>query len=140
MNIKDKYLIGSLVYFERGKNYNLGDDVYETTCNYQGIDIGNLDDTFTRNIHPNMVFNTLKQLRLNNLNKVVIAHPNINSIREKFEQLSFIIRDIVDILVVGETKLDDTFPKNQFLIKGFSQPMTNYYLQVILTLRKRNLY
>ena len=106
-----------MVYLERGKNYNLGDDAYES--NYQDIDIGNLDDISTRNIDRNMVFNTLKHLRSNNLNKVIITHLNINSTREKFEQLSSIIRDNVDILVVGETKLDDTFPKNQFLIKGF---------------------
>ena len=61
-------------------------------------------------------------MRLKNLNKLIIAHVNINSIRAKFEQISFIIRDNVDILVVGETKLDDTFPKNQFLIEDYSQP------------------
>ena len=67
-----------------------------------------------------MVFNKLKHLRLKNLNTLIIAHLNINSIREKFEQISFIIRDNVDILAVGETKLDDTFPKNQFLIEDYS--------------------
>ena len=28
----------------------------------------------------------------------------------------------IDILVVGETKLDDTFPVNQFVLNGFSKP------------------
>ena len=66
---------------------------------------------------------TIKSLRLKNLNKVIIAHPNINSISQKFGQLSFLIRDNVDILVVGETKLvDDTFPRSQFRLDDFPQP------------------
>ena len=28
----------------------------------------------------------------------------------------------IDILVLTETKLDDTFPTAQFLVKGFSEP------------------
>ena len=31
------------------------------------------------------------------------------------------IKDL-DILIIAETKLDDTFPKGQFLIEGFKQP------------------
>ena len=53
-------------------NLSMGDDVYETICNYQNIDIGNLDDTFTRSIDPNMGFNTLKHARLKNVNKLII--------------------------------------------------------------------
>ena len=79
--------------------------------NYQDIDIGNLDEALTNNCDPNVVLSTLKSLRLiKNLNKVIMAHLNINSISQKFDQPSFSIRDNVDILVVGETKLDDTFP------------------------------
>ena len=59
---------------------------------------------------------------MKNINIVIIAHLNINSISQKFDQLAFLIRDNVDILVVGETKLDDTFPTSQFHIDGFSQP------------------
>ena len=32
------------------------------------------------------------------------------------------ILDYIDILVVAETKLDASFPKNQFLIPGFKTP------------------
>ena len=28
----------------------------------------------------------------------------------------------MDIIVIGETKLDDTFPDNQFVISGFKKP------------------
>ena len=56
------------------------------------------------------------------MNQLIIAHVNINSISNKFDQLSYIIKDNVDILVVGETKLDDSFPTSQFRINGFSKP------------------
>ena len=49
---------------------------------------------------------------------VVIAQLNVNSIRNKFDQLVNIIQGNADILVVIETKLDSTFP--QFLSGGFS--------------------
>ena len=93
-----------------------------TACNYQNIDDGNLDEAFAKNCDSNFALSTLKSLRLKNANKVIIAHLNINSIRQKFDQLSFIIKDNVDILVVGETKLDKTLPTAQFNIAGFSQP------------------
>ena len=47
---------------------------------------------------------------------------NINSIADKFDALSLIIKDRLDILVIGETKLDHTFPENQFIINGFKKP------------------
>ena len=50
---------------------------------------------------------------------------NINSIRYKFEQLKFLIEDKVDILIIQETKLDETFPDGQFLLNGFSPPYRN---------------
>ena len=63
--------------------------------------------------------NTLKSLRKDNLNKLIFAHLNINSIRNKFELLSEQIKGNVDVLMISETKIDDSFPVGQFLIEGF---------------------
>ena len=46
---------------------------------------------------------------------------NINSLKGKIEGVKNLIKDI-DILVLTETKLDETFLKNQFLIDGYSLP------------------
>ena len=46
----------------------------------------------------------------------------INSIRNKFESLVRFVGNNLDILMVSETKIDDTFLKSQFLIEGFSKP------------------
>ena len=58
----------------------------------------------------------LKNIRLSNVNRLIVAQLNINSLRNKFHTLIDIVSGKVDILVLTETKLDETFPKNQFLI------------------------
>ena len=65
----------------------------------------------------------LKYIRLDNLNKLVIAHLNINSIRNKLDLLVEKTKGNVDILMMSETKLDDSFPMVQFLIDSFSEPI-----------------
>ena len=42
-----------------------------------------------------------------------------NSIVKKFDQLKDINLKYVNILVITETKLNDTFPISQFLVDGF---------------------
>ena len=64
----------------------------------------------------------LKSLKIGNANKIIIGHLNINSIRKKIEGLKYIIDKNVDILLISETKLDDTFPDSQFIIDGFHLP------------------
>ena len=64
----------------------------------------------------------LKALRLKNFNKLILAHLSINSLRNKFEFLISLIKDNRDILMISETKLDPSFPTNQFMINGFSAP------------------
>ena len=47
---------------------------------------------------------------------------NLNSNRYKFELLSESIKGNIDILMTSGTKIDDTFPRSQFLIEGFTTP------------------
>ena len=60
----------------------------------------------------------LNELQLNNTKNVLFTYLNINSIRNKFENLCSFLVNKVDILTIAETKLDGSFPTNQFLIKG----------------------
>ena len=49
-----------------------------------------------------------------------VAHLNINSIRHKFGPLNATLsKNLLDILFVQETKLDDSFPMNQFHVPGY---------------------
>ena len=47
---------------------------------------------------------------------------NINSIRNKFSSLKELVSNNIDVLVIEETKLDDTFPAKSFVIPGYKEP------------------
>ena len=64
----------------------------------------------------------LTNIRLKNRNRPIIGQLNINSIRNKFDFLSSEISPSLDLLLVSETKLDDSFPTAQFLMSGFCKP------------------
>ena len=68
------------------------------------------------------VFDILKSLRKKNLNKLIIAQLNVNSIRNKLDALVNIIQRTIDILVVTETKLDETFTNARNKINGYCEP------------------
>ena len=65
---------------------------------------------------------TLKAIRYDNLNELIFAHLNINLIKNNFEELISHVKGAVDVLMISETKIDDSFPIANFLIDGFSQP------------------
>ena len=56
------------------------------------------------------------------VNKLIFAHLNINSIRNKSEFLAMQFKGRIDILMILETKIDEIFPKGIFLIEGFGTP------------------
>ena len=67
-------------------------------------------------------FKSLKEVRLKNLNRIVLAHLSINSLRNKFDALVEQVSGNVDVLVLSETKVDKSFPEDQFKIPGFCTP------------------
>ena len=59
----------------------------------------------------------LKDIRINNINCLIIGQLNINSLRNKSEQLSTMINGNIDIFMISETKLDETFPVAVFFAR-----------------------
>ena len=59
----------------------------------------------------------LKGLRLSNPKNVILSYLNVNSIRNKFENLREIIKQNVDVLAVAETKIGASFPSAQFFLE-----------------------
>ena len=51
---------------------------------------------------------TLRNLRLESPNRIMIGQLNVNSIRNKFEMLTSLIKNEIDILLLSETKIDET--------------------------------
>ena len=69
-----------------------------------------------------LVKSVLKFYRSKFSKKLIIGHININSIRNKFEILKSMLSEALDVLMITETKLDDSFPEQQFHIEGFNIP------------------
>ena len=67
-------------------------------------------------------YNQLKDIKLKNINGISIGQININSLRNKFEFLNSMVNGFVDILLITECKLDDSFPTAQFHMQGYSSP------------------
>ena len=64
----------------------------------------------------------LKNVRIKHRNGLIIAYLNINSIRNKIDFLRPMISESIDVLIIAETKIDNTFPTSQFVIEGFMKP------------------
>ena len=65
---------------------------------------------------------SLSSIRKRNVNKLVVAHLIINLLRLKFDTFVQKITGNVDIHMISETKLDNSFPEGQFLIEGYRKP------------------
>ena len=66
------------------------------------------------------IIDGLKTLRLKYPRNPVIAQINISSIRNKFETLVSVVTSGIDILMISERKLNESFQLSQFMIDGFS--------------------
>ena len=67
-------------------------------------------------------FKSLKDIRIKNLNRIVLAHLNINSLRNKFDLLADQIKGNVNVLAISDTKLDDSLPSGKFKIPSYASP------------------
>ena len=76
------------------------------------------DSTFSQSD----VKKALKDIRISNRNKLIFVHLNISSLRNKFDLLSEQVKGSIYIIMVSETKLDDSYPEDQFLIEAFPSP------------------
>ena len=88
------------------------------STNYYNNDVNEL----RYNNGPSDTPSILRNLKLKNINRLVLGHLNINSLAGKFDQLKALIKRNIDIFVLAKTKIDSSFPKAQFRIDGFSIP------------------
>ena len=97
-------------------------DIYTPACS----DTSNVTDKFTdipknkESAPANNPLMILEGIHKNYVKNVVIGHLNINA--NKIDALKIVIKDKVDILVLVEKKLDDSFPINQFVLEGYTTP------------------
>ena len=65
----------------------------------------------------------LGNLRSKNPKNIFVSYININSIRNKFENLCDMVGNNVDVPSIAEIKLDSSFPNAQFLLPAFQEPL-----------------
>ena len=87
-----------------------------------GLNVENSETNSTVENGVNEFIKYLQNLRIETYGALLIGHLNINSIRNKVDILSYMIENKIDILMVSESKLDDTFPTSQFVIDSFAEP------------------
>ena len=68
------------------------------------------------------IFKNIHNLRTQNPKKVLMGHLNINSIPNKFQGIMDLIGNHLDVFLISETKIDDSFPDSQFYYNGFAAP------------------
>ena len=87
----------------------------------------------------------LQNLRIETSGGILIGNLNINSIRNKVDILSYMIGNNIDIRMISESKLDDTFTTSQFVIDSFTEPFrldrtrnggVVYYFMLKITLQQ----
>ena len=49
-------------------------------------------------------------LRRDNLNNAILAYLNINYIRNKLDLLTGVLRDNLDVIMISETTIEETYP------------------------------
>ena len=60
----------------------------------------------------------LHGVRIENPSRIIFRYININSIRNKFDLLININKNEMDILMISETKIGNSFPLSQFTMTG----------------------
>ena len=70
----------------------------------------------------NHCLNRLRNIRCKFPKNVILSYLNINSVRNKLNDIYTLVGNSVDILTIAETKLDRTFPEIQFCLPTFKTP------------------
>ena len=69
---------------------------------------------------PEIELEVLLPFYKNNLMNFKFSHLNMNSVRHKFDALAEVMgKSILDLISIQETKLDESFPANQFAVPNF---------------------
>lgn len=92
---------------------NVNDDVPICTVN----DKTSSDVT---NVANNCIFKEMHEVKITNPKNIIIAHININSIRNKFSELKVLLQlNLIHVLIISETKLDSSFKDSLFQVEKY---------------------
>ena len=62
----------------------------------------------------------MKEFKSKHPKNLIVSHYNVNSIRNKiYKILPLLHEHLVDIVAIAETKIDDSFPSDQFHMPNY---------------------
>ena len=61
----------------------------------------------------------MQECRFKNTKSIAIDHLNMNSLKNKVTEVNELITNKIDICLILETKLDQSFPNQQFQMHGY---------------------
>ena len=74
-----------------------------------------------------ILLKTLKFFSQENIDKIIFVCLNINSVRNKIDQLSSMIEGHTDVRMASEPKMDNIFPNGLFLIESYGAPFRLHF-------------
>ena len=91
-----------------------------TSSTGSAMEARDFEEEYANEDLPNSQMNWIVEERKNNANSAFVAHLNINSIQNKFEELK-LLNDLLkaQIFIVSETKIDRSYPDDQFRLQGY---------------------
>ena len=94
-----------------------GGDLISSKGNIEtNVDVDEQNDNLG---NPNFL---LKNLIAKNIDRIILGHLNINFVEKQFDTLVPLVKDKLDIFLISETKIDQSFPPAQFTINGYHNP------------------
>ena len=105
----------------KNKKVDSRNSVEELYYEHIGLSSNNMNESFLSESSDtlNDDLTGLSKQRLTYPKNLIIGHLNINSVRNKFSSLQQTVLNKTDILLLSETKIDDSFPNSQFFAEGF---------------------
>ena len=105
-------------------NYLLTNNTYELNSvnNICNISDSSIIDSLNKDNTSQAENSDIRKLKLKNPTNITAAFLNINSIRNKLDNLKEFIRCDIDILAIGETKLDNSFSSSSISLDGYNSP------------------
>ena len=121
LNIKGQYMIQNN-FSTFNNNFYFWKLIYTSSTGILEDCISNSQDSIeirkeVKNDKDHDIFSVLKKQRLDYRKNVIFGHLNLP--QNKFDSISELIKGNVDIFLINKTKLDESFPSNQFAMLGY---------------------
>ena len=115
LNVLAKPFYPDMKNINNSANGNENSNILALSTNEAIIDMPN-------KTNEDSAYSMLTDIRIRIAKRIILGRLNINSIRNKFEMLADLVIKKIDILLISETKIDDSFTSSQFYIPGYSPP------------------